>query len=115
VHGYHDFYPCCRINRQLTFHAKNGISCIATIRSASRNRCTSLSARAREALKLVASNPHGATEAFMYAHGFSLRMLIGVVRRRVATVQKERVNAGAKPVKVIRIRITDAGLRALKD
>jgi hypothetical protein len=50
----------------------------------------------------------------MYAHGFSLRMLIGLVRRRLATVQKERVNAGAKPVKVVRIKITDAGRVALE-
>jgi hypothetical protein len=73
-----------------------------------------LSLRAREALELLASDPHGATEAFMHAHGFSLRMLVGLARRRLATIQSERVNADAKPVKGVRITITDPGRKALK-
>jgi hypothetical protein len=66
------------------------------------------------ALELLASDPHGATEAFMHAHGFSLRMLVGLARRRLATTHWERVNAGAKPIKGVRITITDAGRKALK-
>jgi hypothetical protein len=73
-----------------------------------------LGPRAREALELLASDPHGATQDFMHAHGFSLRMLVGLVRRRLAKVQSERVNVGAKPVKVVYFKITDAGRKALK-
>ena len=63
---------------------------------------------------MLASDPHGATETFMHANGFSLRMLVGLVRRRLAKVHSERVNAGAKPVKVVHFKITDAGRKALK-
>jgi hypothetical protein len=73
-----------------------------------------LSPRAREALELLTSDPHGATESFMHAHGFSLRMLVGLARRRLATIQSEPVNADAKPVKGVRITITDAGRKALE-
>jgi hypothetical protein len=73
-----------------------------------------LSSRARKALELLASDPHGTTETFMHVNGFSLRMLIGLVRRRLAKVQSERVNTGAKPVKIVHFKITDAGRRALK-
>ena len=73
-----------------------------------------LSPRAREALELLASDPHGTTETFMHINGFSLRMLVGLVRRRLATVQSERVNAGAKPVKVVYFKITDAGRKAIE-
>jgi hypothetical protein len=73
-----------------------------------------LSLRAREALELLTSDPHGATEAFMHAHGFSLRMLVGLARRRLATIQWARVNAGAKPIKGVRITITDAGRNAIE-
>ena len=73
-----------------------------------------LSSRAREALELLASDPHGTTETFMHANRFSLRMLVGLVRRRLAKVQSERVNVGAKPAKVVHFKITDYGRKALK-
>jgi hypothetical protein len=69
---------------------------------------------AREALKLIASEPHGATEAFMHTQGFSLRTLVGLLRRRLATIQTESANAGGKRVAVTRIKITDAGWKALE-
>jgi hypothetical protein len=73
-----------------------------------------LSPRARVALELLASDPHGATEAFMHAYGFSLRTLVGLARRRLATVRSECVNAGGERVAGTRIKITDAGQKALK-
>jgi hypothetical protein len=73
-----------------------------------------LSSRAREARELLASDPRGATEAFVHAHGFSLRTLLGLVRRRLAIVRSERVNAGGERVAGPRIRITDVGRRALE-
>jgi hypothetical protein len=72
-----------------------------------------LTSRAREALELLASDPHGATEAFMQGHGFSLRTLVGLVHARLATVQREIVIAGGERVVATRIKITDAGRKAI--
>jgi hypothetical protein len=73
-----------------------------------------LGSRAREALELLASDPHGTTEAFMHGHGFSLRTLVGLVHARLATVQSEIVIAGGERVVAARIKITDAGRRAIE-
>jgi hypothetical protein len=40
---------------------------------------------ARRALELLASNPQGATEELLLAHGFSRRMLVGFLRSGLAT------------------------------
>src|SRR5258706_15508253 len=47
-----------------------------------------LSPRARRALELLAGNALGVTEALMLAHGFTLRMLAGVVRVGLAREQR---------------------------
>jgi hypothetical protein len=73
-----------------------------------------LSPRVREALDLIASDPQGATEAFMHAHGFSLKTLIGLVRSRLATVQRESVKTHGKTIEIVRIRITEAGRKAIE-
>ena len=73
-----------------------------------------LGRRAREALELLASDADGATEAFMHGHGFSLRTLVALVHARLATIQRESVNAGGERVVATRIKITDAGRKALK-
>jgi hypothetical protein len=70
--------------------------------------------RAREALELLASEPHGVTEAFIHAQGFSLRTLVGLVRAGLATVRNESPNADSKSVAVTRITITDAGRKVLE-
>jgi hypothetical protein len=57
-----------------------------------------LTSRAREALELLASDPHGATQAFMDGQGFSLRTLVGLVHARLATVQSEIVIAAGERV-----------------
>jgi hypothetical protein len=63
---------------------------------------------------LLVSDPDGATEAFMHGHGFSLRTLVALVRARLATIKRESVNAGGERVVGTRIKITDAGRKALK-
>lgn len=70
--------------------------------------------RARDALKLLASEPHGASEAFIHAHGFSLRTLVGLVRAGLATVRNVSLKADGERVAVTRIMITDAGRKALE-
>jgi hypothetical protein len=65
----------------------------------------------RRALRLVACNPFGATEAIMHVHGFTRQMLAKLVRAGLATAQSET----GKAIAVGRIRITDAGRRWLED
>jgi hypothetical protein len=73
-----------------------------------------LTADQRRALEILASDPQGATEAFMHAHGFSLKTLIRLVRARLATVRREIVKTNGKTIEVVRIMITDAGRRAIE-
>jgi hypothetical protein len=65
----------------------------------------------RRALRLLACNPFGATEAIMHVHGFTRQMVAKLVRAGLATSQSET----GKPIAVGRIRITDAGRRWLED
>ena len=59
----------------------------------------------RRALRLLACNPFGATEAIMHVHGFTRPMLATLVRAGLATAQSET----GKAIAVGHIRITDAG------
>ena len=70
---------------------------------------------AMELLKLLSSSPHGATEALLVrAHGFNSDMITGLVRAGLATAERETMKAGAKPIEVVRVRITDAGRQAIE-
>jgi len=72
--------------------------------------------RALELLELLTSSPHGATEALLVrAHGFNSEMLAGLVRAGLATAEQETMKAGAKPVEVVRVRITDAGRKEIEE
>jgi len=72
--------------------------------------------RALELLELLASSPHGATEALLVrAHGFNSDMIAGLVRAGFATAERETMKAGAKPVEVVRFRITAAGRGAIEE
>jgi hypothetical protein len=67
----------------------------------------------RQALRLLAGSPLGATEAIMLAHGFTTEILTVLVRDGLATATPETVHAGKRPIEVVRVRITDAGRLAL--
>jgi hypothetical protein len=83
---------------------------------ASRPRKRRLSSEQRRALKLLASSRHGATEELLaYGHGFTRRMLAGLVRAGLATVQRRVILAGDTPVEVGKAMITDAGRRAIEE
>jgi hypothetical protein len=72
--------------------------------------------RMLEMLKLLAGSPHGATEALLVrAHGFDNDMIAGVVRAGLATAERETMKAGAKPIEVLRLRITAAGREAIEE
>jgi hypothetical protein len=67
----------------------------------------------RRALLLLASSPFGAAEVIMLAHGFTRGTLAGLVRAGLASAQRETVNADKRSVGG-RVRITEAGRRAIK-
>jgi hypothetical protein len=74
-----------------------------------------LSPEQRRALGLLASSPHGATEELLaYGHGFSQRMLVGLVRAELAVVRRRVIMAGDTPVEVGKVMITAAGRNALQ-
>jgi hypothetical protein len=55
----------------------------------------------------------GCTEAIMLAHGFTTERMIDLVRAGLATATAARVVAGRHTIEVARVRITEAGRRAL--
>ncbi len=57
----------------------------------------------RRALELLAGSRDGMTEAMLLAHGFTVDMLVDLIRAGLATANTER------------IRITDAGQRTHED
>jgi hypothetical protein len=67
----------------------------------------------RRALELLASCRDGCTEAIMLAHGFTIPLMVELVRAGLASAQAERVRAGSKTIEVARMRINEAGRRAL--
>jgi hypothetical protein len=69
----------------------------------------------RRALELLASCRDGCTEAIMLAHGFSIDMMVELVNAGLASVTTERMVAGNHRIEVARVRITEAGRRALAD
>jgi hypothetical protein len=74
-----------------------------------------LSARQRRALELLAAaGEQGCTGARLFNHGFTVGMLADLVWSGLATGHRETVRVGHRNIKVARIRITDAGRRALE-
>jgi hypothetical protein len=49
------------------------------------------------------------------AHGFTTDFLVDLIRAGLATAQTERAVAGGRSMQVSRMRITDAGRRALAE
>jgi hypothetical protein len=50
----------------------------------------------------------------MRAHGFTVEQIVALVRAGRANAQTERIFAGVHMIEVARMRITDAGRRALQ-
>jgi hypothetical protein len=73
-----------------------------------------LTAKARWALELIAVDRRGLTETLLRTYGFTLRMLAGLIRAGLATAQRQTVKAGGRAIKVIRIRITEAGRQEIE-
>ena len=76
----------------------------------------SLSIEQRRALALLASNLDGIIEELLVlAHGFNRDMIAGLVDAGLATARREILAASDRTtIDVVRIRISDAGRRALE-
>jgi hypothetical protein len=72
-----------------------------------------MTADERRMLELLAASDDGCTEAMLLAHGFALDLIHGIVSAGLATATAERRFVAERWVKVTRMRITDAGRRAL--
>jgi hypothetical protein len=66
-------------------------------------------------LELLDSCRDGYTEAMMVAHGFATPLMVELVRAGLATATAERVVAGSRTIEVTRVRIPDAGRRAIRE
>jgi len=73
-----------------------------------------LSLKARQALELLAVDPRGLAEALLLTYGFTRDLIAGLVHTGLATAQRQTVKAGGRTTRVVRIRITEAGRRALE-
>jgi hypothetical protein len=83
---------------------------------ASAPRKRRLSPEQRRAPELLAESPHGATEEMLvYGHGFSRRMLAGLVRAELVAAHRRVIMAGDTAIEVGKIMITAAGRRAIEE
>jgi len=67
----------------------------------------------RRVLELLAASHHGYSKAILRAHGFSMDMMVELVKAGLATTKRERIVAGGRQTDVVRARITEAGRQAL--
>jgi hypothetical protein len=76
----------------------------------------SLSGGQRGMLALLANFPQGITEEqLVLAHGFDRAMIAGLVFKGLAATEREIVTGpGRAIIEVVRMRITNAGRRALE-
>jgi hypothetical protein len=69
----------------------------------------------RRMLKLLARSRHGVNEELLvHGHGFRRPTIVGLVSAGLATAEREVVKAGAKPVEIVRVRITADGRQAIE-
>jgi len=75
-----------------------------------------LDSEQRRAIEILAgAGPLGFTDTTLLAHGFSIELLIGLIRAGLATAQPEVLKTGARrEIEVDRVKITDAGRKALE-
>src|SRR5262245_56283261 len=67
----------------------------------------------RRALELLARSRDGCTEAVLLAYGFTVTLLVELVRTGLVTAKVDLTMAGKQPIKVTRLCITEAGRGAL--
>jgi hypothetical protein len=67
----------------------------------------------RRALEVLADSPNGCIELVLLALGLSREVLVDLIDDGFATATAQRVHAGGRDIEVTRLRITDAGRRAI--
>ena len=65
------------------------------------------------ALAFLAGCPDGCAEGLLLANGFTVELLVELVRDGLASASPERVVSGRETIEVARVRITEAGRKAL--
>jgi hypothetical protein len=69
----------------------------------------------RRALEVLAdAGLRGCTGATLLGHGFNIDMIADLVKDGLATAHRETMRMGRRKIQVARVRITDAGRRALE-
>jgi len=62
---------------------------------------------------LATSGYNGATQVLLSADGFDASLIAGLVNHGLTTITAEKVRVGGKLIAVARVRITEAGRRAI--
>ena len=74
-----------------------------------------ISTEQRRALEMLAdSESRGSTIEMLIEDGFPAEMLADLVRNGLASMQGDTVKVGGRAIEITRVKITDAGRRALK-
>ena len=63
---------------------------------------------------MLAASPDGRTEAIMLAHRFPVPLLVDLCVAGLAIATPERIVTGGRPIEVVRMKITEAGRKAIK-
>ena len=66
-------------------------------------------------LELLAASDDCCTDPLLLAQGFTIDTLVDLVRNGLATALPERIFASGRAIEVSRVRITEAGRRALAE
>ena len=67
----------------------------------------------QRALALLASSADGCTESILLLHDFTIDQMAELVQAGLATAEAERIVVGERTIEVARLRITDAGRKAI--
>jgi hypothetical protein len=74
-----------------------------------------LSVEQRRALEMLDSSQGSrCTKSLWVANGFTLAMLVSLVRDGLVDVQSETLSGGDRTIEMVRMEITDAGRRVLE-
>jgi len=68
----------------------------------------------RRMLKLLARSRHSVDEELLvHSYGFRRPTIVGLVSAGLAAAEREVMKAGGETIEVVRVRITEAGRRAI--
>ena len=74
-----------------------------------------LSNEHRRALRLLARNPTGCTEAFLLAHGIRKNQIDSLIFTKLATLEPSMTRIAGREKIVVWVQITETGRKALAE